>query len=129
MIAMVLLSVVLVPMLVMAQVDEALFQKHVAIFFEALRLADISKDKACQWMAIDQAQFYRQTEAEFRIGQISLTRMMALPLIFWQFYALGLAEAFGYPPLVVRSLRGMLTLRFRRQLRMAGPVSAERRLA
>lgn len=128
MIALLFLCLALVPLLIVVQVDDAVFQKHVAIFFEALRLSDISEAKACQWMTIDPAQFRRQTRD--RIGQISLTRMMGLPLIFWQFYALLLAEYFGIPYLVVRAVRVLIVTKARRQLRMsAGPRSAERRLA
>ena len=121
-------GLMLAPYLIVAQVDEALYRRHTALLFEAMRLSDLTKEKACQWMAIDKNQFRRQSEEQD--GHISLTRLMLLPPLFWQFYALLLAEEFGLPKVVTRGVRVMLAMKSRRQLRMvAEPVSAERRMA
>ena len=109
-------GLMVVPLLVVVHVDEALYRRHVAIFFEALRLSDLTKEKACQWMGIDKNQLRRQTEE--REGHISFTRMMALPPVFFQWWALLLAEEFGVPKLMTRGVRVYLAVRTRRQVRM-----------
>ena len=116
------------PLLIVVQVDEAMYRRHVAMIFEALRLSDISKEKACEWQGIDKNQWRRQTDE--REGHISHTRLLALPLIFWQWFALLLAEEYGIPKCVTRGMRILMVVRNRRQLRMrAEPVSVEQRTA
>ena len=120
-------ALMLVPLLIVVHVDAAVFESHKARFREALRLADISIEKSCEWRAIDKNQDRRQWEGE---GHISFTRMMLLPPIFWQWWALLLAEDYGVPRCVTRGMRILLVIRNRRQLRMrAEPVSADRRMA
>ncbi len=117
-----------VPLLAVVQIDAAMFKRHTDLIFEALRLADLTKEKACLFMAIDKNQFRRQSEEQE--GHISLTRMMALPSLFWQWYALLLAEEFGVPKCVTRGMRLLMAMRNRRQLRMGvQPISSERRMA
>lgn len=110
------------------QVDDDTFRGHVRRMKEALRLSDISMEKAClQYMSIDKNQFRRQSEE--MEGHISFTRMMALPDVFWQYYALLLAEDYGLPPIVSRAARVWIALKTRKQLRMCGEPEAKRRTA
>ena len=117
----------LLPLLIVIRVDDAVLQSHVARFKEALRLADISMEKSCEWRGINYSQSMRQLDGD---GHISFTRMMLLPPIFWQWFALLLAEDYGVPKCVTRGMRILMVVRNRRQLRMsAGSASAERRMA
>ncbi len=108
------------------QIDAHARELHARLVREALRLADISIEKAALYMAIDRAQFDRQLQGD---GHVSFTRLMALPEEFWRwFYLLG-AELAGIPEVVTRSARLRLALKARRQLKAHSVSAAERKLA
>lgn len=82
------------------QIDPASRLAHAKLVREALRLSDVSIEKAALYMAMDRAQFDRQLNGE---GHISYTRLMALPQEFWRwFYFLGAGEL-GLPTCVDRA--------------------------
>lgn len=124
----VMFSLALIPLLAVIQVDDAIFEQHLALFKEALRLSDITVEKACLFMGIDVNQFRRQTVD--RDGHVSWTRMLLLPARFHQWYHLLASEAAGLPELVVKVEQRSDLLKSRRQLRMhAESISAESRIA
>lgn len=109
------------------QVDPDVVCAHAKRVREALRMADLSLEKACLHMDIDKGQFSRQLGGE---GHLSFLRLMLLPQSFWQWYYLLGAEAVGLPEVVTRAARVKLAMKSRRQLRMsAEPDSAERKRA
>lgn len=84
------------------KVDPTVFVKHVGLVKRALELSGLSLEKAAIWMEMDRSQLHRQLEGD---GHLSLTRLMLLPVTFWRWYGLLIAEQLGLPVEVRRAAR------------------------
>lgn len=80
--------------------DEELLRKHARLIREALRLADLSIEKACLYMHISKSQFVNQLNG---IGHLSYTRLCLLPLEFWRWMGVLIAEDDGLPHRIFRA--------------------------
>ncbi len=109
-------------------VDPDVLRRHASLVREALRMADLSIEKASLYMGISKSQLCNQLSGE---GHLSHTRLMLLPVDFWKWYAVLSAESFGLPTHILHARSLELAMRSRRkQLRMTvEPDSAKRRLA
>lgn len=91
-----------VPMGFFVTVDPRVLQLHAKVIKDALRQADIGVTKAAIYMDVDARQFARQLEGD---GHISYTRLVKLPLGFWQWLVVGLLTEVGIPTSVSRAAR------------------------
>jgi len=108
-------------------VDPDSLRPHARLVREALRMADISIEKASLFMGISKSQLCNQLSGE---GHLSWKRLTLLPVGFRQWYHLLGSEEVGLPEVVTRATRIRMAVKARKQLRMtAEPVSAERRTA
>jgi hypothetical protein len=73
-----------------------------SLVLEALRLADISQEKAAEWMEINKAQLHRQLHGE---GHLSLRRLAMLPGSFWSWYGVLILDKYPLPREVQRAAR------------------------
>jgi hypothetical protein len=104
--------------LIAPAVDPHILKLHADRIKTALRYADISPTKAALWMSIDPRQFDRQLNGE---GHISYTRLVMLPVLFWQWFGLLIVVQVGLPLVIRKSARLALTfMGFRKRMaRMA----------
>ena len=108
-------------------IDPKVLQLHAERIKTALRFANLSIDKAALWMDMDQSLLRRQLQGD---GHISYTRLVKLPVAFWQWLAVGIAEQVGVPKAVRRAVRLQLAVVSRKQMaRMDADVEDERKRA
>lgn len=81
-------------------VDPDRLRRHARILREALRLADLSLEKASLEMGIAKQQLHNQLAGE---GHVSHTRLMLLPDEVWQWLGVVIAESFGLPERIYKA--------------------------
>lgn len=91
----------LAPMGFFVAVDPEILRRHAELILDALSKARIGATKAAIHQDIDARQYARQLAGE---GHLSYTRMVRLPLKFWQWFFLLGCELVGLPEEVERSV-------------------------
>ena len=96
------LAVILLAAVLCAVIDDAVWARQAARIRTALRLSDLSIEKAAIWMGepgkpMDTSLLQRQLDGE---GHLSCRRLARLPQIFQQWLALLTAQEEGLPPVV-----------------------------